>query len=240
MRESWRWFGPNDPVTLENIRQTGATDVVSALHDVPIGEIWTVEAIRNHQALIENTPEGLRPLSWSVVESIPIHEDIKLAKPGHEKYVQTWIDSMVNLARCGIRTICYNFMPVIDWTRTDLDHRLPSGARALHEGVVGTGFSHRVAPARSLEILRRLLDAGGMYQRNGSGALMIAYVAAGRLIAYHEHHINAWDALAGLALVREVGGWSSDFLAGDGLTRGNELAVCAPGVCEAFRALVEM
>jgi len=131
MRESWRWFGPNDPVSLDDIRQTGATDIVSALHSIPTGQIWTVEAIRDYQALIESTPTGASPLKWSVVESIPVHEDIKLARPGHQTCVDNWIASMENLAHCGIKTICYNFMPVIDWTRTDLNYKLPSGAYAL-------------------------------------------------------------------------------------------------------------
>ncbi len=131
MRESWRWFGPNDPVTLSDIRQTGATDIVSALHTIPTGEVWPLEAIRAHQGLIETTEPGLSPLKWSVVESIPVHEDIKLARPGHQVYVDNWIASMENLAQCGIKTICYNFMPVIDWTRTDLKYKLPSGAYAL-------------------------------------------------------------------------------------------------------------
>ncbi|MBR9912387.1 MAG: mannonate dehydratase [Gammaproteobacteria bacterium] len=131
MRESWRWFGPNDPVTLSDIRQTGATDIVSALHTIPTGEVWPLEAIREHQGLIETTEPGLSPLKWSVVESIPVHEDIKLARPGHQVYVDNWIASMENLAQCGIKTICYNFMPVIDWTRTDLKYKLPSGAYAL-------------------------------------------------------------------------------------------------------------
>jgi mannonate dehydratase len=131
VRESWRWFGPNDPVTIDDIRQTGATDVVSALHDVATGEVWTLPAIRRHQALIEDCPAGLTPLRWSVVESIPVHEKIKLAQPGHQRYIDNWIASMENLASCGIKTICYNFMPVIDWTRTDLSYRLPSGAYAL-------------------------------------------------------------------------------------------------------------
>ena len=158
MRESWRWFGPNDPVTIEDIRQTGVTDVVSALHDVPIGQTWSVQAIRDHQALIETTPPGLKPLLWSVVESIPVHEDIKLARPGHEKYVQAWIDSMANLAECGIRTICYNFMPVIDWTRTDLGFRMPSGAYALR-------FDQRQFAAFDLFILQRA-DAERDYTRD--------------------------------------------------------------------------
>lgn len=131
MRESWRWFGPNDPVTIDYIRQTGATDVVSALHGIPTGEVWPIEAIRRHQALIENCDSDLAPLKWSVVESIPVHENIKLARLDHQTYIDSWIASMENLARCGIKTICYNFMPVIDWTRTDLNFRLPSGAYAL-------------------------------------------------------------------------------------------------------------
>ena len=131
MRESWRWFGPSDPVSLEEIRQTGATDIVSALHAVPAGEVWTIEAIQNYKDLIETTPENMRPMHWTVVESIPVHEDIKLGKTGCETYIQAWADSMVNLARCGVKTICYNFMPVIDWTRTDLKFQLPSGAYAL-------------------------------------------------------------------------------------------------------------
>ena len=131
MRESWRWFGPSDPVSIEDIRQTGVTDIVSALHDIPAGEVWPLKAILKHQALIENRNDELAPLTWTVVESIPVHEDIKLARPGHEKYIEAWAQSMENLAQCGIKTICYNFMPVIDWTRTDLKYKLPSGAYAL-------------------------------------------------------------------------------------------------------------
>lgn len=131
MRESWRWFGPNDPVTLDEIRQTGATDIVSALHTVPAGDVWTIDAIKAYKDQIENTPDGMQTLHWTVVESIPVHEDIKLGKSGCETYIEAWATSMVNLARCGVKTICYNFMPVIDWTRTDLKFQLPSGAYAL-------------------------------------------------------------------------------------------------------------
>jgi len=131
MRESWRWFGPSDPVSINHIRQTGVTDIVSALHKVPTGEVWTLEAIQQHQFLIETCEENLTPLNWSVVESIPVHEDIKLARPGHERYIENWIVSMENLAQCGVKTICYNFMPVIDWTRTDLKYKLPNGSYAL-------------------------------------------------------------------------------------------------------------
>jgi mannonate dehydratase len=131
MRESWRWFGPNDPVSLDDIRQTGATDIVSALHDIPTGEVWPLETISDYKLLVETAAGNASPLCWSVVESIPVHEDIKLAKPGCQVYIDNWITTLENLARCGIRTICYNFMPVIDWTRTDLNFKLPSGAYAL-------------------------------------------------------------------------------------------------------------
>ena len=131
MRESWRWFGPNDPVGLAEIRQTGATDIVSALHEIPIGDPWPREAIAAHKALIEEHNDAMTPLYWTAVESIPVHEDIKLAAPGHQQYVDSWIGTMRNLATEGIKTICYNFMPVIDWTRTDLKFQLPNGAYAL-------------------------------------------------------------------------------------------------------------
>ena len=131
MRESWRWFGPNDPVSLAEIRQTGATDIVSALHDIPIGEIWPREVIKAHKALVEEQNDTMSPLHLTVVESIPVHEDIKLAAAGHEKYVENWIATLQNMAAEGIKTICYNFMPVIDWTRTDLKYQLPNGAYAL-------------------------------------------------------------------------------------------------------------
>ena len=148
MRESWRWFGPNDPVTIDDIRQTGATDIVSALHGIPTGESWSIEAIEKHQALIERCETDLMPLTWSVVESIPVHEDIKLARVGHEEYVDNWISSMENLAHCGIKIICYNFMPVIDWTRTDLKFRLSTGAYALR-------FDQQKFAAFDLFILKR-------------------------------------------------------------------------------------
>ena len=148
MRESWRWFGPEDPVSIDDIRQTGVTDIVSALHTIPTGEVWPLKAIREHQALIEECESGLAPLKWTVVESIAIHEDVKLARSGHEQYIESWIASMENLATCGIKTICYNFMPVIDWTRTDLKYKLPSGAYALR-------FDQKKFAAFDLFILQR-------------------------------------------------------------------------------------
>jgi len=148
MRESWRWFGPDDPVTITDIRQTGATDIVSALHAIPAGQVWPLEAIEAHKALIETGNSEAAPLHWTVVESIPVHEDIKLARPGCEKFIEAWAQSMENLAQCGIKTICYNFMPVIDWTRTDLNYKLPSGAYALR-------FDQKKFAAFDLFILKR-------------------------------------------------------------------------------------
>ena len=131
MQESWRWFGPDDPVSLDYVRQSGAVNIVTALHHIPIGDIWPVDEIRRRQSLINESNSEQIPLTWSVVESIPIHEDIKLGKKGCQTYIDNWIASMENLSECGIKTICYNFMPVIDWTRTDLNHPLTSGAYAL-------------------------------------------------------------------------------------------------------------
>lgn len=148
MRESWRWFGPDDPVSLEDIRQTGATDIVSALHKVPTGEVWALADIREHKSMIESGNSEHSPLTWSVVESIPVHEDIKLGQEGCQAYIDNWITSMENLAHCGIKTICYNFMPVLDWTRTDLGYRLSSGAYALR-------FDQEKFAAFDLFILRR-------------------------------------------------------------------------------------
>ena len=149
MREAWRWFGPQDPVGLSHIRHTGATDVVSALHDIPIGEVWPRDAVQQHRALIEHTPPGLAPLRWSVVESIPVHEAIKLGLPEAQEHIDRWILSMENLAKEGIKTICYNFMPVIDWTRTHLRLPLPSGAYAL-------SFDQHEFAAFDLHILQRV------------------------------------------------------------------------------------
>lgn len=129
MEQSWRWFGPDDVVKLHAIRQAGASGVVTALHDIPYGEIWRVSDIEERKAQIVSDPSlGLR---WNVVESLPVHERVKLGEGNLTAIFDNYRASMRNLAACGINVICYNFMPVVDWTRTELYHRLPGGGRTL-------------------------------------------------------------------------------------------------------------
>ncbi|WP_018182963.1 mannonate dehydratase [Kaistia granuli] len=129
MEQTWRWFGPKDAATLAHARQAGATGIVTALHDIPYGEVWPLEAILERKAIIEADKSlGLR---WSVVESVPMHDDIKLGRGDLNRLYENFRQTLRNLGQAGIRTVCYNFMTLLDWTRTDLAVPLPGGARAL-------------------------------------------------------------------------------------------------------------
>jgi len=147
MEQTWRWFGPKDAATLAHARQAGATGIVTALHDIPYGEIWPIEAIRQRKAEIEEADPSLG-LRWSVVESVPVHDHIKSGHGDLKTLYANFAQTLRNLGACGIRTVCYNFMLVLDWTRTDLAVPLPGGGRALKFNI------HEVA-AFDCHILKR-------------------------------------------------------------------------------------
>ena len=131
MKHTMRWYGPKDGVSLMDIRQAGCTGVVTSLHQIPVGQVWTKADIRERIDIIEKDNDTFTPLTWDVVESLPVHEDRKKGMSSRDQYIENYKVSLRNLAACGVTTVCYNFMPVLDWSRTQLAHQMPDGSYAL-------------------------------------------------------------------------------------------------------------
>ncbi|MCG9972875.1 mannonate dehydratase [Christiangramia crocea] len=130
--QSWRWYGPDDPVSLTAVKQAGANGIVTALHHIPVGDVWSVEEINDRIRLLEDSNEQYPfPLHWNVVESLPVHEHIKQGKPDRDELIENYKQSLKNLGKCGVTRICYNFMPVLDWLRTNVKYQLEDGSTAL-------------------------------------------------------------------------------------------------------------
>ena len=198
MEQTWRWFGPEDAVTLAAARQAGATGIVTALHHIPYGEVWTTGEIEKRKAEIEAPGFGL---TWSVVESLPVHEAVKLGSGDLDPIFANYRQSLRNLAACGLRTVCYNFMPVLDWTRTQLDAPVIGGAKALrfniHEYVAFDWLMLErpgAADGHAPEILARArawFDASTAADR----ARLLANIMAGLPGAYDRYDIPGLRAL---------------------------------------------
>ncbi|WP_134496406.1 mannonate dehydratase [Microvirga pakistanensis] len=199
MEQTWRWFGPDDAVQLPHIRQTGATGIVTALHHIPYGVVWSVEEIEKRKAEIAaDRSLGLR---WSVVESLPIHENIKIGEGDLTTLFDNYRQSLRNLAQCGITTVCYNFMPVVDWTRTELAHPLPGGGTALrfnaHEYAAFDCFMLERPGAEAEQSPEVLARAKEWYERSSEAARskLLANIMAGLPGAYDRYDVPGLRAM---------------------------------------------
>jgi mannonate dehydratase len=199
MEQTWRWFGPQDVIQLAHIRQTGATGIVTALHHIPYGVVWSVEEIEARKALIAADPSlGLR---WSVVESLPIHESIKIGEGDLTPLFDHYRQSLHNLAQCGVTTVCYNFMPVVDWTRTELAHPLPGGGTALrfnaHEYAAFDCFMLKRPGAEADQSPEVLARARAWYDRSSEADRnkLLSNIMAGLPGAYDRYDIPGLRAI---------------------------------------------
>jgi mannonate dehydratase len=199
MEETWRWFGPDDACELKHVRQAGARGIVTALHHIPYGHVWTVEEIRKRQAIIE--AEASLGLKWRVVESLPVHESVKLGGDGLEPIFHAYRQSLRNLAACGIEVVCYNFMPILDWTRTQLDAPLPGGGTALrfniHEYAAFDCYMLKRPGAEDEHDETTLNQARSWFQRSSESdrEKLLANIMAGLPGAYERYDVPGLRAM---------------------------------------------